>query len=157
MTREFSARSLGAAAAGGAVTGALAAATGGASLVTQGALAAGRLATGAALSSMAGGMTERAIETGSLTKTLDPKAQAWDAAVGVGGLGAAKLVAKAAPVVKAGLVRAGKAIQRVGRAAGGVPAPGTLSKELTRHWYHAQLDATPSRIDPSLPLRERAR
>ena len=36
------------------------------------------------------------------------------------------------------------------------PKPGTLSNEATREWYHQQLDAIPSQIDPNLPLKEQA-
>jgi hypothetical protein len=38
----------------------------------------------------------------------------------------------------------------------GLPKPGSLSNEATRKWYHQQLDAIPSQIDSSLPLREQA-
>jgi hypothetical protein len=166
ITGEGSARGFAAAAAGGAVAGALAAATGGASLAAQGtvtaAAGAAHVTTGAALAGVAGGMTQRAIETGSLAAATDPRAMAWDAAAGVAGLGAAKVAAtvirKAAPAVKAALARAGQVLSRPGLAVGGrgVPEAGTLSNEATRHWYHAQLDSIPSRIDARLPIRERS-
>ena len=60
--------------AGGAVAGAIAAATAGAGLLVSG-----------ATSSMYGGVAQRAIETGSLSKALDPKAIALDGALGAAG------------------------------------------------------------------------
>ncbi|WP_242343476.1 toxin TcdB middle/N-terminal domain-containing protein [Anaeromyxobacter terrae] len=108
VTGEFSGRGLGASLAGGAVSGAVAAATGGASLVVQG-MSAG----------VAGGLTQRAIETRSLSKTVDPVSIGTDAVLG-GAMGpAAKLAGKAigavatkvAPVVKAGLARAGQGLK----------------------------------------------
>jgi RHS repeat-associated protein len=98
ITKDFSVKGALAATAGGAVAGAVAAATGGASLLVQG-----------VASGIAGGVTQRAIETKSLSATLNPKAVAVDAALGVaGGLAAKGVTAvarRAAPVVKAALAR----------------------------------------------------
>jgi RHS repeat-associated protein len=140
ITGEGSARGFAAAAAGGAVAGALAAATGGASLAAQGtvtaAAGAAQVTTGAALAGVAGGMTQRAIETGSLAAATDPRAMAWDAAAGVAGLGAAKVAAtvirKAAPAVKAGLARAGHALQS--GAAATKSATNSGGGSITRLW-----------------------
>jgi hypothetical protein len=41
-------------------------------------------------------------------------------------------------------------------AARGIPRAGSLSNEATRAWYKARLGEIPSRLDQSLPLRERA-
>ena len=67
ITKDFSVKGALAATAGGAVAGAVAAATCGASLLVQGAAA-----------GVAGGIAQRGIETGSLSKTLSPKAIALD-------------------------------------------------------------------------------
>jgi RHS repeat-associated protein len=109
ITGEFSARGAVAATAGGAVAGALVAATGGASLLVE-----------SASQGVVTGVVERAIETGSLSKTLDPKAMARDAALGALGHGGAKVlgaaVGRAAPAVKAAIAR--------GRGAAPAPASG---------------------------------
>jgi RHS repeat-associated protein len=98
ITGEFSARGALAATAGGAVAGALVAATGGASLLVESA------GQGVVI-----GVVERAIETGSLSKTFDPKSMARDAAFGAAGHGGAKIlgaaVGRAAPAVKAAIAR----------------------------------------------------
>jgi RHS repeat-associated protein len=99
FTGEFSARGLLASTAGGAVSGAVAAATGGASLLVQGA------ATG-----LAGGIAHRAIATGSVSQTLRPAALASDALWGVAGSSVARGFGPAASQVgrtsaKAGLAR----------------------------------------------------
>src|SRR6185437_9836905 len=65
-------------------------------------------------SGIAGGITQRGIETGSVSQTLSPKAIAVDAALGAGGAVAAKAAAVVAPKV-AGAVKS--ALAR-GRAAG---------------------------------------
>jgi RHS repeat-associated protein len=65
---NFSWKSLGASTAGGAVSGAIAAATGGASLFVQG-----------AVSNVGGGIVSRAIETGSFTQAFAPTAIKDDA------------------------------------------------------------------------------
>ncbi|RMH39792.1 MAG: hypothetical protein D6694_10855 [Gammaproteobacteria bacterium] len=60
------------------------------------------------------------------------------------------------------LVRREKAVEKSARlrveeeVTKGLPKPGSLSNEATRKWYHQQLDAIPSKIDSSLPLREQA-
>ncbi len=38
----------------------------------------------------------------------------------------------------------------------GIPSAGSLTNQATRQWYHGQLSHLPSRIDSSLPLRDRA-
>jgi RHS repeat-associated protein len=103
VTGEFSARGLLGAVGGGAVAGAVAAATGGASLVVQGAAA-----------GLAGGIAQRGVETASLSKTLDPKAMAVDAALGAAAGPALKLAGKGlsavgervAPVAKRAIAEA---------------------------------------------------
>jgi RHS repeat-associated protein len=98
ITNEFSVKGALAATAGGAVAGAVAAATGGASLLVQGAAA-----------GVAGGIAQRGIETGSLSKTLSPKAIASDAAWGAAGAGVGKVAAKVASKVAPKVVGAAKA------------------------------------------------
>jgi hypothetical protein len=90
---NFSWKGLGGATAGGAVSGALAAATGGASLFVQGAVA-----------GVGGGLVSRAIETGSVSQTFAPKAIIADAIIG--GTSAAvvgRVGAVVAPKVVAGV------------------------------------------------------
>jgi RHS repeat-associated protein len=84
--------------ASGAVAGAVTAATAGASLFVEG------VAAGAA-----GGITQRAIETRSLSETLDPKSIALDAALGAAGAAVGRtgtvFTRGATPAIKAALTR----------------------------------------------------
>jgi pyocin large subunit-like protein len=77
----------------------------------------GLLVSGAA-SGIAGGFTQRGIETGSISQTLAPKAIALDAALGAGSAVAAKAAAVVAPKV-AGAVKSALSRGR-GAPAGGV-------------------------------------
>jgi RHS repeat-associated protein len=70
------------AAAGGAVTGGLAGLTGGGSLLVQ--------ATAVGGASVAGGVVNRGIVSGSVAQAVDPKAMAIDGAIGVATFGVAK-------------------------------------------------------------------
>jgi RHS repeat-associated protein len=104
ITSDFSVKGAIAATAGGAIAGAVAAATGGASLLVQG-----------AVSGVAGGIAQRGIETGSLSKTLSPKAMAVDAALGVAGAGVGKVAAKVASKVAPKVAGAAKAAMARGK------------------------------------------
>jgi hypothetical protein len=84
----------------------VAAATGGASLIAQG-----------AASGIAGGLASRAIETGSISKTLSPRAIATDAALGVVGSAAGKVAVKVASKVAPKVAGAVKAAVARGKAA----------------------------------------
>jgi RHS repeat-associated protein len=98
ITKDFSVKGALAAVGGGAIAGAVAAATGGASLLVQG-----------ALSGVAGGIAQRGIETGSLSKTFSPKEIAIDTALGVAGAGVGKVAAKVASRVAPRVMGAAKA------------------------------------------------
>lgn len=89
--KEFSGRALAAAMAGGAVTGGIAAATGGGSLLVQ--------AAGATVGSVAGGAITRGIATGKVSEALDGKAMAMDAVVGAAGFGVGKAIGAASKAV----------------------------------------------------------
>lgn len=89
--KEFSGRALAAAMAGGAVTGGIAAATGGGSLLVQ--------AAGATVGSVAGGAITRGIATGKMSEALDAKSMAMDAVVGAAGFGVGKAVGAASKAV----------------------------------------------------------
>ena len=86
---------------GGAVSGTVAVLTGGTSLVAQ-------IGAGAA-SGVAGGIASRAIETGDLKQTLDPKAVLLDAALGGVGGGAAYGIGKGVGALRAGVKGSGGA------------------------------------------------
>ncbi len=79
FTGDFSWRGLFSSTAGGAVAGTIAAATGGASLLVQG-----------AASGIGGGLVQRAIETRSVSETLSPRAIATDTVLGLAGGAVAK-------------------------------------------------------------------
>jgi RHS repeat-associated protein len=134
VTGNFSARSLAAATAGGAVAGALAAATGGASLAAQGtALAAARQLGNNALQAVARGITERAIETGSLPAAVDPGAIAADVfdSLSSGGGRSGKVTQNVRSTAKKQVARAERAVQR----SGGTAAEGTVR---VRHFTNSK-------------------
>jgi RHS repeat-associated protein len=145
VTKEFSVRGALAATAGGAVAGAIGAATAGASLVISGAAA-----------SVGGGITQRAIETGSLSKTVAPRAIATDAAFGVAGTAASKVAATVISKVAPRVVGTAKAAFARGKSpAASAPASGSQSaaNRALHEKYVTELRAgmsKPHAVDPGL-------
>ena len=98
-----------AAAASGAVAGAVVAATGGAGLIVSG-----------ALSSAASGVVQRGIETGSLAQAVDPRAIAQDAVIGAASGGLTKVAGTVGRKIIGGVRgRLGNAAEKVTEAARG--------------------------------------